>query len=171
MVRFATSLLFLFVINSSVIAEIPVASKPSTPNVVTLQYNPSNGRLKIDPGGLSLATIEITAEKLQPFGQDAPKGALPFDVHAPAKMFCLRTAGFSDADLDFGKVLKPDLNPQELAADLEVTASTLPAAKNPPAALYVVPEPSSSLLAMLAIPALLRRRNLRRCSSHGRCVE
>ena len=135
-------------------------SAASVDNAVTVVYDPADGALKVNGGGINVTTLEIKSKgsKFIPAGATAGVFAPPFDVASAAKLFKLSTGGFGS--LDVGKVLPAGLSSQDLLGDLDVNGSILPsgaltAARGGGPFLYVVPEPSSLALIGLGLLGLL----------------
>ena len=164
MTRATPILLIVLSLTSQGSAEVSLINVPSSPNAVTLQYDPVTGHLRADPGGMTLSSIEISSAGIGPFtGPEVPfcMEGIIFDIHPfPFKLFCLDPDGFEERDYDFRKVMTPGLDADILSADLTVRGSILPPGPVPVSTLYIVPEPSSATIAMLGSLVVLW---LRRC--------
>ena len=162
--RFAVVLAALSICTLASVANaagLTMGSGASTPDAVSLIYDPADGNLMLDAGSVKVTTIEIKSAGSM-FGAAVPGMFVPpFDVASATKLFKLTTAGVSS--LDFGKILPAGLSGDALLADLSVNGSILPSGGlgNAPGGgpyLHVVPEPSSMLLIGCGLLGLLGLR-------------
>ena len=165
--RFAVVVAALFICTLASVASAQglTLGGASTPDAVSLIYDPATGNLSMDSGSVSVTTLEVKsagsmfdAAKANETGQFVP----PFDVASAAKLFRLTTNGVNS--LNFGDgVLPTGLSADALLADLSVNGSIKPSGGlgNAPGGgpyLYVVPEPSSILLAACGLLGVLGLR-------------
>ena len=130
-VAVALTIACLFAVASATKAE-PVSfiasDSPSTPDAVTMVYDPTDGNVSVDTGGLQFSTLEIVSEAGIWTGPvpSAISSGEPFNVFRPDKLFLLAREGMGN--VDFGPAATGGISREALIADLLVDGSLFPSA-------------------------------------------
>ena len=127
-------------------------------NAVTLTYDPADGSLSANGGGLNISALEIKSKGSKFVSANATNLSGLFDVKTSAKLFKLEPAGFGS--LSLGKVLPVGMSSAAVIADLDINGALLPSGNLSSGGgggpyLYTVPEPSSLVLVGLSCLGLL----------------
>jgi hypothetical protein len=127
-------------------------------NAVVLTYDPADGSLSANGGGLNISALEIKSKGSNFISANATNLGGLFDVKTSAKLFKLEPSGFGS--LSLGKVLPVGLNSAKVIADLDINGAILPSGNLSSGGgggpyLYTVPEPSSLVLVGLSCLGLL----------------
>ena len=140
---------------------------PSTPQAVTLLYNPDDGNLSFDTGGEFLTTLEIQSKGGLFDITNATQGGfcdlngLIENCHN-SKGFRIDIAGFES--MDIGPIYPLGMSPADVVFDIEMQGSFLTDAKELNAFvdssphLFLVPEPSGIVLLSIGALLAVRRR-------------
>lgn len=144
-------------------AEMPLVSVADhlTDDAITLIYDANDGNMSVEANSQMISTFELVSASGVLTGTTPDIVLPPFDVHTPVKFFILKTDGIGDTD--FGPIAAAGMG-DELAADLTLNGSILPAGNlGTPnlAVIPVVPEPASfglAGIAFLGLAAIRRRR-------------
>ena len=128
-------------------------------NAVVLTYDPADGSLSANGGGLSISALEVKSKGSKFIAANASSAYSGlFDVKTSAKLFKLEPSGFGS--LVMGKVLPAGLSSAQVIADLDINGALLPSGSLSSGGgggpfLYTVPEPSSLVLVGLSCLGLL----------------
>ncbi len=112
--------------------------------IITLLYDPANGRLEFDSAGKELTALEILSAGGNFTGTKPPQANGLFDVFTPTKFFILKPGASRFGDQDFGALLAPGLTMHQIAADLTVGGALFPRGGLGVVDMCCTPEPSSA---------------------------
>ena len=142
-------------------APIPLSLSPGpSPNAVTLFYDPVDGDLRAEGGGVDLTTLELHSSGNRFIKAGITPPTSPFDIIKPEKLFRLSADGTSG--MNFGQVLPTAMSGQQIIEDLLVDGSFLGGGDLRSRGgggpyIAVVPEPGNLRLLMIGIAGAIAR--------------
>lgn len=157
-----TAIVLLLICSPRAQAAIPWSGNIGTgadDGLITMVYDPANGKLSMDAAGKEITALEILSAGGYFTGTKPEQVNGLFDVFTPTKMFILKPGAARFSDQDFGTVMAPGLSALQVAADLTVTGALFPSGGLGTVDLVKIPEPTTSAIWGLGLVRL--HRNLR----------